>query len=118
MTNYANIDALKRRVYFHSATLDDRYTWEKLTPSFGRELREQHPELTTEQHHELDMLGVTMRPEQVEWADGLDRYRMVGCAHRPVDRDGALCTHCGADVDYTPAPEPAPLANKRRKRLR
>lgn len=103
-TNYADIDNLKRRVYFHSATLDDRYEWEKLTPSFGSELREKHPDLTTEAAHELDMLGVTLhhgRPP--EWADGLDRYRMIGCAHREADRDGALCTHCGHAFDHKPA---------------
>ncbi len=28
------------------------------------------------------------------------RFRLTGCAHREVDRDGSLCTHCGHQFEY------------------
>lgn len=115
MTNYADIDDLRRRVYFHSATLDNRFKWEKLTPGFGATLRETHPGLTVEQAHELDMIGVTLRPDQdPQWADGLDRYRLVDCAHLEMYRDGKLCTFCGHENYYEPPAQTA--ARKQRGR--
>lgn len=65
MSGYVDLDTLKENVYFVTATLDERFVWEKIPPA------------------------------EDQWHDGMDRYRITGCAHPPAYRDGALCTHCG-----------------------
>ena len=82
MTNYVNIDELKKTVYFITATLDDRLEFEEITPDL----------------------------------DGTRRFRLTGCAHRPVDRDGVLCTHCGDTVVDVTADLPSKRAPRRRKK--
>lgn len=32
MTNYVDLDELKNRIYFQTATMDDRFTWEEILP--------------------------------------------------------------------------------------
>jgi len=79
MTNYVDLDDLKSRVYFETATVDDRYTWEEITPD---------PAIAQTTYD--------------QWTDGFRRFRLTGCAHRAVDRDGELCTHCGHAFPYSP----------------
>lgn len=77
MTNYVDLDDLRSRVYFESATLDDRYTWEEIAP-------------------DPDVAQTTYD----RWTDGFRRFRLVDCAHRAADRDGALCVHCGHEFPH------------------
>jgi hypothetical protein len=85
--SHIDLDELKARVFFGTATQDDRYVWEKIPGS------------------ELDALGIS---------DGLDRYRITGCAHPEAYRSGNRCTHCGGQNPYEPPA--AEAARKRRGR--
>lgn len=83
MTNYADLETLRKNVYFATATHDHRFVWEKIDPA----------------DYSGGDISITLHPgNRVEWTDGLDRYRIVGCAHPEAYRDGALCTHCGGEV--------------------
>jgi hypothetical protein len=73
MTNYVDLDELRGRVFFRAASLDDRFIWEKIPDE------------------QLYGMGIS---------DGFERFRLIDCAHRPVDRDGDLCTHCGHAFPY------------------
>lgn len=72
MTNYVDLDDLKTRTFYESATHDPRFVFEEVEP--------------VEDEH-----GRT-------WA----QFKIVDCAHRPEDRDGVLCTHCGKDFQESP----------------
>jgi hypothetical protein len=69
--SHVDLDSLKQNVYFVTATLDERYTWQKIPAE------------------DLPGLGIT---------DEADRYRITGCAHREADRDGDTCGHCGESI--------------------
>jgi hypothetical protein len=97
VTNYVDIPDLQTKIYFHTATLDDRYVWEEIKPGPAyADLAER-------------------RDDGWQWADGTSRYRLLGCAHREQDRDGVLCTHCG-DTVATAIPQPPEQPVKRRGR--
>lgn len=96
MTNYVDLDELREREFFITATQDDRYVWEEIKPYAD--------------HPAAELAG-----DQWVWADGTSRYRLVGCAHREADRDGALCTHCGHEDSYEP-PEQKPARRRRGKK--
>lgn len=93
----ANVDLeeLKQREFFVTATQDDRYVWAEIKPSAD------HPAA------EYSGDGWT-------WADGTSRYRLVRCAHREIDRVGRKCGHCGADNPYEPPAQES--ARKRRRK--
>jgi hypothetical protein len=82
MTNYVDLDDLRKRRFFESATFDPRFVWEETEPlvSDGKSWR---------------------------------RFRIVDCAHRPVDRDGDLCTHCGHAFEHSPHTEWATAGAKK-----
>lgn len=84
MTNYVDLDELRDRVYFRSASLDPRFVWEEIQPG---------PEFS-------DIAEID--GDRWVWADGLSRFKLVDCAHRDVDRDGDLCTHCGHAFEHSP----------------
>lgn len=99
MTNYTNVPDLQTKIYFVTATYDDRYVWEEIQPG-------------------PDYADLAERSgDGWVWADGTSRYRMLGCAHRDADRDGALCTHCGDEVVEV-APQLPELPKRRGRRNR
>ncbi len=80
MAGYIDLEELQGRVYFAQAAIDDRFTWEEIQPD---------PSIA-----EVTSGGV--------WFDGLQRFRLVDCAHLEVYRDGSLCTYCGHQNPYEP----------------
>lgn len=107
MTNYVDLDELRNEIYFRAASLDPRFVWRQIFPvkDVENELLPANPDLTPKQIEALGKIGIRFSPtSEPQWADGFERYMLVDCAHRPVDRDGELCTHCGKD--FTPAPSP------------
>jgi hypothetical protein len=85
MTNYVDLDELKDRVYFESATFDRRFKWSEIMPD---------PKVAPV------IAGEGGEPDR--WADGFRRFHLLDCAHRDVDRDGDLCTHCGHAFEHSP----------------
>jgi hypothetical protein len=100
MTDYVDVDELKTRLYFISATLDERFLWKEVVPTYPAELLlTENPGLPDSMISELGKVGIVSSPTtEPRWADGFRRFRLIACAHRPVDRDGLLCTHCGDTV--------------------
>lgn len=80
MSSYVDIESLRENVYFVEATLDTRFTWKEITPA--------DPSVAEV------MNG--------RWMDGLQRFRLTGCAHPESYREGARCTHCGHENPYEP----------------
>jgi len=78
MANYVDLDELRSRVFFEVATTDDRFVWEEISPDPG-----------------------IAQTTYDQWTDGFRRFRLLDCAHREVDRDGDLCTHCGHEFPHT-----------------
>jgi hypothetical protein len=72
MTNYVDLDELKTRTFFESATKDPRFVFEEVEP-----LEDDHGRV---------------------WS----QFKIVDCAHRETDRDGDLCTHCGHAFAHKP----------------
>jgi len=92
MTNYVDLDELRKGVYFHTATMDDRFTWERIEPD-----------------------GSVAEVVAGTWFDGLDRYRLTGCTHKEIYRDGKLCTVCGQANPYEPPAETAARKTRAKK---
>jgi hypothetical protein len=89
MTNYVNVEELRTGVYFETATLDARFTFQEIIP----------PDPAVAEV----MNG--------RWMDGQRRFRLIDCAHLEMYRDGKLCTHCGGENYYEP-----PAAEAARKK--
>lgn len=105
MTNYVDLDALRRNVYFRAASLDPRFEWRQIWPvqDVENDLLTANPGLTSEQIEILGKVGIKFSPTRdPQWADGFERFMIVDCAHRDVDRDGDLCTHCGKAFEASP----------------
>jgi hypothetical protein len=113
---HIDLDDLKTRVFFETASHDDRFVWQEIFPvrDVQHNLIDANPGLTAEQFTELGRVGVIYGPDtDPRWADGFRRFRIIRCAHREVDRvNGDQCGHCGADNPYEPPAEEA--ARKRR----
>jgi len=105
MTNYVDLDELRDRVYFRAASLDDRFVWRQIFPveDVENNLLRANPQLTPAQIEVLGKVGVIHGPNTPpRWADDFERFMIVDCAHREVDRDGDLCTHCGHAFEHSP----------------
>lgn len=70
------------RVYFVTATLDDRFVWDEITPS-------------PEWDDAAEVLAVVTGDKVTgyAWADGAPRYRCMGCAHKHYHN--GRCETCG-----------------------
>ena len=101
MAEYVDISELRLGVYFESATLDDRFKWQEIDPD---------PAVGTV----INTAPSGEDPVYV-WADNFRRYRLLGCAHREADRDGALCTHCGHQNPYEPPKQEAARKTRAKK---
>lgn len=118
MTDHVDLDDLKDRVYFESATYDPRFVWRKIYPvkDVESDLLRANPGLTKKQITELGKIGITYSPvTDARWTDGFDRFMIVDCAHRDVDREGDVCGHCGKDFTPVKAPAKKTAARRRRK---
>jgi hypothetical protein len=80
-TNYVDVEELRTRVFFETATLDPRFTFEEIIPA--------DPAIAEV------MNG--------RWMDGQRRFRLIDCVHPETMRDGVLCTHCGHADQVPPA---------------
>lgn len=118
MTNYVDLEELRNRVFFESATRDDRFVWRRIVPveDVQKNLLPANPDLTQDQITELGRVGVIYGVDAPRWADGFNRFMIVDCAHRPADRDGALCTHCGHAFEEPRSPAPVKKAAARRRK--
>lgn len=98
MSSYVDLGELVGGVYFHTATLDDRFTWAEIDPA------------SYDGHDAGDLLEQS--GDQVVWVDGLKRFRLVDCAHLEIYRNGKLCSFCGHANPYEP---PARTAARKRR---
>ena len=83
MSGYVDLDELKDRVFFRTATHDDRFVFEEIEPG-------------PDHSDEAELSG-----DRWVWADGTSRFKITGCAHRDADREGDVCGHCGKSFAKT-----------------
>lgn len=87
-----NFDLLMNMVFGPNATIDDRFTWEEVTPdnvdTMSDAIKERTKHITVV--HEADDVR--------RWQD-FRLYRITGCAHK--HREGGVCDTCGNDETLT-----------------
>lgn len=83
----AGFATLTQQVYFPTATLDDRFLWEEITPANAAQQ-------TDEIRDQLKALDITRDEAHGprRWTD-MKRYRISGCAH--LVTEGGYCHTCG-----------------------
>lgn len=115
---YVDLSELRDGVYFQQATHDPRFTWREIHPPAElHDLLKANPGLSPVQVEVLGQVGIITGPHEApKWADGFRRFQLVDCAHREVDRDGALCSHCGHENPYEPPKATAARKARRTKK--